>query len=81
MTSSRAAAAYSPPIHSHTSFHSGLGSCRHCFSTIGRDAAAVHLQHTHTHTQNDGAAAQVSLVRHSMDVLNTYVQAVVMPAH
>lgn len=36
--------AYSPPIHSRTSFQSGLGNWRHCFSNMGRDAAAVYLQ-------------------------------------
>jgi hypothetical protein len=46
MISSRAAVAYSPPIHSAISFHRGLGSCRHCFNTRGRDAAAVHLHST-----------------------------------
>lgn len=44
MMSSCAAVAYSPPIHSAISFHRGLGSCRHCFNTRGRDAAAVHLR-------------------------------------
>jgi hypothetical protein len=36
-------AAYSPPMSSMTSRHSGLGSCRHCFSTSERAAAAVYL--------------------------------------
>ncbi len=39
-----ATAACSPPISSSTSRHKGLGNCRHCFSTMGREAAAVYLK-------------------------------------
>ena len=36
---------YGPPMSSRISFHSGTGSCMHCFRTREREQAAVYLQH------------------------------------